>query len=192
MNETLFFVLGLGLVVAALAVAFTGIRFERFPGSKGVMVGATALFAVLVVATAVFAWRNAADEQESREQERAAEVQENLEEGNVGEANEAGATTVTTTTAEAVDGAQVFAGQGCGGCHTLSDAGTTGTVGPVLDTELKGESEAFIRESIISPNTDIERGFPPDTMPDNYEEILSPEELDALVTYLSESTNSKG
>jgi mono/diheme cytochrome c family protein len=30
-------------------------------------------------------------------------------------------------------GKQVFASAGCGGCHTLSDAGTNGTVGPNLD-----------------------------------------------------------
>jgi sulfite dehydrogenase len=30
-------------------------------------------------------------------------------------------------------GKQVFAAAGCGGCHTLSDAGAGGTVGPSLD-----------------------------------------------------------
>jgi mono/diheme cytochrome c family protein len=30
-------------------------------------------------------------------------------------------------------GKQVFASAGCGGCHTLADAGTNGTVGPNLD-----------------------------------------------------------
>jgi mono/diheme cytochrome c family protein len=30
-------------------------------------------------------------------------------------------------------GKQIFASQPCGGCHTLADAGTTGTVGPNLD-----------------------------------------------------------
>jgi mono/diheme cytochrome c family protein len=31
------------------------------------------------------------------------------------------------------DGAAVFASAGCGGCHTLAAAGSTGTVGPSLD-----------------------------------------------------------
>jgi mono/diheme cytochrome c family protein len=45
----------------------------------------------------------------------------------------------TTTTAgasggtAAPDGKQVFASAGCGGCHTLKDAGTSGNVGPDLD-----------------------------------------------------------
>jgi mono/diheme cytochrome c family protein len=30
-------------------------------------------------------------------------------------------------------GKQIFASAGCGSCHTLADAGTTGTVGPNLD-----------------------------------------------------------
>jgi len=33
----------------------------------------------------------------------------------------------------APDGKQVFASAGCGGCHTLKDAGTSGNVGPNLD-----------------------------------------------------------
>jgi mono/diheme cytochrome c family protein len=44
-------------------------------------------------------------------------------------------TTATSTgsTSPAAAGKQVFASAGCGGCHTLKDAGTTGTVGPNLD-----------------------------------------------------------
>jgi mono/diheme cytochrome c family protein len=38
-----------------------------------------------------------------------------------------------STTGNAAAGADVFASAGCGGCHTLSAAGSTGNVGPVLD-----------------------------------------------------------
>lgn len=191
MNDTVFYVLGIGLVVAAVTVAALGVRFDKFPGSRGLQVGATALFATLVVGTAAFAWMNAADEQDKRQAELASEEQQNLEQGNTGAAEEEGATTDTTstTTTASVDGAQVFAGNGCGGCHTLSAAGTSGTVGPVLDAALKGKSPKFIETSIVDPNADIEKGFPPNTMPDNYGEVLSPEELDALVKYLSDSTS---
>ena len=47
--------------------------------------------------------------------------------------------TLPTTTAPATPkgdpaaGKQVFASAGCGGCHTLKDAGSTGNVGPNLD-----------------------------------------------------------
>lgn len=49
------------------------------------------------------------------------------------------ATTAPTTTApanetgDAANGKEVFASAGCGGCHTLSAAGSTGSVGPNLD-----------------------------------------------------------
>jgi mono/diheme cytochrome c family protein len=34
---------------------------------------------------------------------------------------------------DAENGASVFASAGCGGCHTLSDAGSSGSIGPNLD-----------------------------------------------------------
>jgi cytochrome c553 len=53
------------------------------------------------------------------------------------EANAASTTTAATTTGTApgdpVAGKAVFSTAGCGGCHTLKAAGSTGTVGPNLD-----------------------------------------------------------
>lgn len=84
-------------------------------------------------------------------------------------------------------GAQVFANNGCGGCHTLAAAGTGGVTGPNLDEVLPGQSEAMIHESIVDPNAKIAKGYPPNVMPQNFEQLLSPEELENLVKYLSES-----
>jgi len=42
-------------------------------------------------------------------------------------------TTTPAAQGNATAGKQVFLSQPCGGCHTLKDAGTTGTVGPNLD-----------------------------------------------------------
>jgi len=54
------------------------------------------------------------------------------------EASAASTTAATTTTGTAagdpVAGKAVFSTAGCGGCHTLKAAGSTGTVGPNLDT----------------------------------------------------------
>jgi cytochrome c2 len=80
-------------------------------------------------------------------------------------------------------GAQVFANNGCGGCHTLADAGTSSQTGPVLDDVLKGKDAAFIKESIENPSAEIAKGFQ-DIMPKTYGDSLSAEELDALVEYL--------
>jgi cytochrome c oxidase subunit 2 len=73
----------------------------------------------------------------------------------------------------------------CAGCHTLADAGTNGTTGPNLDKVLKGKDAAFIRESILKPDAVIAPGFQGGIMPKNYGDTLSPDELDALVSYLS-------
>jgi mono/diheme cytochrome c family protein len=43
------------------------------------------------------------------------------------------------------DGAKIFKGAGCGGCHTLSAAGATGTVGPNLD-QLKPNTDIVVRQ----------------------------------------------
>ena len=85
-------------------------------------------------------------------------------------------------------GAQVFANNGCGGCHTLKAAGSGGVTGPNLDEVLPGQSEAMIHESVVEPNKVIAKGYPPNVMPQNFEQLLTPKELEDLVKYLSEST----
>jgi cytochrome c oxidase subunit 2 len=76
----------------------------------------------------------------------------------------------------------------CGSCHQLADAGTPGGVGPDLDKVLAGKDEAFIHESIVNPNKEIAKGFPANVMPPNYEQVLSPAELDAVVQYVLKAT----
>jgi cytochrome c oxidase subunit 2 len=88
----------------------------------------------------------------------------------------------------APDGKTLFADNGCGGCHTLADAGTQGTTGPDLDKVLKGKDKAFIQESISDPNKDIAPGFQADIMPQTFGQSLSPDQLKALVDYLSQVT----
>jgi mono/diheme cytochrome c family protein len=88
-------------------------------------------------------------------------------------------------------GAQVFANNGSGGCHTLAAANAGGTTGPDLDEVLPGQSDAEIEESIVDPNAKIAQGYPPNVMPETFKESLSPEELKELVKYLSESAGKK-
>jgi sulfite dehydrogenase len=54
----------------------------------------------------------------------------------------------TTTASPLAAGKQVFTTAGCAGCHTLKDAGATGTVGPNLD-QLK-PSEARVAKQVTN------------------------------------------
>jgi mono/diheme cytochrome c family protein len=87
-------------------------------------------------------------------------------------------------------GAQVFASKGCGGCHKLAAAQTGGTLGPDLDEVLSGQSAAMVEESIVDPNKVIAGGYPPDVMPANFGQTLTPEELEDLVQYLVKETSN--
>jgi mono/diheme cytochrome c family protein len=89
-------------------------------------------------------------------------------------------------------GAQVFANNGCGGCHTLAAAESGGTTGPNLNEVLPGQSAAMIAESIEDPNAKIAKGYPANVMPPNFAENLSPVEIEQLVEYLIESTGGAG
>lgn len=201
--ETLFIVLGLSLVVLALIVSFLGLRMENFPPSRGAMLAGIAVFVVAIGATAVFAWEGAEDEQDHRN-EQIAEGEEPSPADTMAEMEAAAA----EATAEAegppeapppeeggaetasADGAGLFESEGCAGCHTLEAAGATGTTGPDLDVALEGADAAFIEESIVDPDAETEEGFSPGVMPTNYGDLLSPEELEALVLFVAESVGA--
>ena len=90
--------------------------------------------------------------------------------------------------ANPANGKTVFAGNGCGSCHTLKDAGAAGKIGPDLDEGLKGKDTEFIKESITDPNAEIASGFQPNVMPQSYGSQLTSQQLNDLVAYLQAST----
>ena len=73
------------------------------------------------------------------------------------------------------DGKAVFTSRGATAarCHTLADAGANGTIGPDLDTVLKGKDEAFIRQSIVDPSAEIADGYQDGIMPPNFEQTAA-------------------
>jgi mono/diheme cytochrome c family protein len=85
-----------------------------------------------------------------------------------------------------------FFASNCGGCHTLQQAGTTGTVGPNLDEALKGMSAQQISQSITDPNAVIAPGFQPGVMPQTFGQTLTPPQLQQLVAYLQQATGGGG
>jgi plastocyanin len=87
MDGTIFFPLGLGLVLAALILSAIGIRGkDKFPPSRPVMILVSALFAAVVVATGAFAVTNASEEKDHRDEEIAEEEAEAAEEAEAEEA----------------------------------------------------------------------------------------------------------
>jgi cytochrome c oxidase subunit II len=88
-------------------------------------------------------------------------------------------------------GRTTFADAGCGGCHAFGPAGTDAEIGPSLDN-LAADAEAagvpvaeFVRQSIVDPSAVLADGYQDGVMPKDFAESLTPEQLDALVGYLS-------
>ena len=79
----------------------------------------------------------------------------------------------TTTASAAPDGKAVFTSAGCGGCHTLKDAGTSGTVGPNLD-QLKPS------ESTVEHQVETGGGVMP-----SFKGQLTPAQISAVAKYVS-------
>jgi mono/diheme cytochrome c family protein len=99
----------------------------------------------------------------------------------------------------AAAGKTIFTGVGgCGSCHTLAAAATTGTVGPNLDTRLKSDCalpasqkirgttlDKCIQKAITDPYAYIPSGYSAGIMPNTFSKTLSPSQIQALVVFLS-------
>jgi len=89
----------------------------------------------------------------------------------------------------AAAGKTLFASNGCGACHTLKAAGSTGKIGPDLDKiaayahQAGKPLEQFVTESIVKPNAYIQPGYPASVMPENFGS-LPKAQLDALVKFI--------
>lgn len=206
MDESLFYIAGGALIVAALILSFIGMRSEKFPSGNALTIGVIAVF-LLVAATAVGAVELAQHEEGTRLEEANAEadVAESAETATDQEAGSAPADTPAEKGGNAsgggatgsgggssIDGSQVFVSTGCGSCHTIAELGSDaqGTIGPNLDTALAGKDETFIKTSIEDPSAYVEKGFPDGTMPSDYGDQLSPEQIDALVAFLSKTAGN--
>jgi mono/diheme cytochrome c family protein len=95
-------------------------------------------------------------------------------------------------------GKTIFTGVGaCGSCHTLSAAGTTGTVGPNLNTlkqacatpasqQARGSTlQKCIHTAIVDPYKYIPSGYKAGIMPNTFSKTLSPSQIQALVAFLA-------
>jgi mono/diheme cytochrome c family protein len=97
-------------------------------------------------------------------------------------------------TGNADNGKVIFTGTGgCGSCHTLAAAGTSGTVGPDLDTLAADASkageplDAFIKSSIDDPGAYVPSGYADGVMPTTFASTLSASDINDLVAFISAS-----
>ena len=79
----------------------------------------------------------------------------------------------TETSAGGTDGKSVFMSAGCGSCHTLADAGTTGTIGPSLD---ESKPDATLVEERVTNG----KGAMP-----SFEGQLTEEQIKAVADYVA-------
>ena len=108
-----------------------------------------------------------------------------------------GTTTGGSSGGSAAAGKAIFTGSaGCSGCHTLTTAGATGTVGPNLDDITADQKAAgvpmdqFIEESITDPDKYIAKGFSAGVMPTTFATSLSKSQINDLVALISSAQPS--
>ena len=169
--------IGLGLV-ALVFIAFALVssfvlprRSPDFPG-RGLgpyLAVATLIFLAMIAAVVVFA-------KEGEEEGAEAHVTETAS----GETQPTETETETETgeaTGDAAAGEAVFASAGCGGCHTLEAAGSSGNVGPNLD---ESKPDAALVEDRVRNGAGAMPAF---------EGELDDEEIADVTAYVVESTS---
>jgi Cytochrome c551/c552 len=100
--------------------------------------------------------------------------------------------------ATATAGKALFASNGCATCHTFQPAGSTGTLGPNLDTAPTSTRRpdknmalaAFVKESIVNPDAYIAKGFNKGLMPKTFGSSIKGADLNDLVAFLLSGTKS--
>ena len=88
-----------------------------------------------------------------------------------------GATTDEPVEGDVASGEEVFATAGCGGCHTLSAAGTNGSVGPNLDDA----SPSY--DKVVERVTDGQGAMP------SFKDDLSAQEINDVAAFVSSSVD---
>lgn len=86
-------------------------------------------------------------------------------------------------------GELLFRTSGCTGCHAINGEG--GQIGPELTNVYVDKGPEYIHESIINPNVVIATqcptgACPSGVMPQNFSEILSEDDINAIIEYLKE------
>jgi mono/diheme cytochrome c family protein len=83
-----------------------------------------------------------------------------------------------------------FRASGCSGCHAIDGTSASGQIGPNLTGIATRGGVEYIHESIVDPGAVIAANCPSGPcmdglMPQNYGEVLSAADIDAIVGYLA-------
>lgn len=114
------------------------------------------------------------------------------QEAEAGSASRTPRATATAASGGAALGQQIATRNACLGCHTITGAALVGPSWKGLagsTRQLSGggsavADDAYIRESIVSPNAKVANGFQPNVMPQDFGTKLKADEIDALVEYI--------
>ena len=95
-------------------------------------------------------------------------------------------------------GKTAFTANGCGSCHTLANAGASGTIGPDLGKVVAGDATkdhmpiaAFIKQSITDPGAYTASGGPWSVpMPTDFGSKLTPTQINDLVALITAGQTS--
>jgi mono/diheme cytochrome c family protein len=153
-------------VVFALVSSMLIPRYRpNFPSRHlGWFIALCVLFTVGMLATVIFVAKETGEEEAATVTHTTPTVTQTTE------------TTPTETTASAGDataGKKVFATAGCTSCHTLKDAGSTGTVGPNLDERKPSY------DKVIERVTNGKAPMPP------FAGTLTPQQIQDVAAYVS-------
>jgi cytochrome c551/c552 len=186
------------LVAAAILIAFSlaaSFYFPRadpdFPGRRGLK--PFVLLTMALVAGMLLAVEFFGKETKEAAAERPATTAPATTQANTGTTKTNTGTTpqpAPVPAGNAAAGKAVFAGNGCGACHTFQPAGSTGKIGPDLGNLAAGAQEAgqplaeYARQSIVDPNAFVVKGYPSGVMPGDFGQKLSKTQLDDLVAFL--------
>jgi mono/diheme cytochrome c family protein len=146
-------------------------RNPDFPTEQGLrrfVIVSIALFVAMMAAVLVFARED--DEAEGAHGEEAAETQT---------ATGPGETAPEEAQGDAEAGAAVFRSSGCGDCHTLAAAGSSGTVGPNLD-------EAKPPHSLVVDRVTNGQGVMP-----SFSDRLDEKQIQDVAAYVVASTSGE-
>jgi cytochrome c oxidase subunit 2 len=93
---------------------------------------------------------------------------------------------------KAAEGKTIATAQGCAACHPTGASngvgptwkGIVGRQATLSDGSTVTADEAYLKESIISPDAKVVKGFAPGIMPKGFGDKLKPDQIDALIEYM--------